>query len=75
MTSETRNQAHRQDSEYRAGGTDITERRRSGVSRGSVVDIVGSPEMSTTAWDAQGGVRIGASVTIAALAAEGVIRK
>ena len=70
MTSETRNQAHRQDSEYRAGGTDITERRRSGVSRGSVVDLVASPEMSGTAWDATGGVRIGASVTIAALAAD-----
>jgi xanthine dehydrogenase YagS FAD-binding subunit len=50
--------------ELRAGGTDLTERRRSGVSTGPVRDI--EPRAALTAIEATpgGGVRIGALVTI-----------
>ena len=54
--------------EYRAGGTDVSERRRSGVSRGPLVDIAPGPEMLQIDWNLEGGARIGASVTIAQLA-------
>ena len=53
--------------EFRAAGTDISERRRSGVSKGPLVDIAASPELSAIDWSADGAVRIGAFVTIAAL--------
>ena len=40
--------------EFRASGTDLSERRRSGVSRGPLIDIPPSPEMTGIAWDAGG---------------------
>jgi xanthine dehydrogenase YagS FAD-binding subunit len=56
--------------EFRASGTDLSERRRSGVSRGPLVDIVPTSDMIGIAWDAAGSARIGASTSIAAIAAD-----
>ena len=56
--------------EFRASGTDLSERRRSGVSRGPLVDIVPTSAMVGIAWDAAGAARIGASTSIAAIAAD-----
>jgi xanthine dehydrogenase YagS FAD-binding subunit len=56
--------------EFRAAGTDISERRRSGVSRGQLIDISAVPETIGTDWDADGALRIGAFTTIAAIAAD-----
>lgn len=56
--------------EFRAAGTDLSERRRSGVSRGPLVDIAAGPESTTIEWGTDGTARIGAFVTIAALAAD-----
>ncbi len=62
-------------SEYRAAGTDLSERRRSGVSRSPVVDI--APTMAEAGVDSEpgGGLRIGALTTVAALAADPTMRK
>jgi xanthine dehydrogenase YagS FAD-binding subunit len=56
--------------EFRAAGTDLSERRRSGVSRGPLIDIKTSPDTVGMDWDADGALRIGASTTIAAIAAD-----
>ena len=56
--------------ELRAAGTDLSERRRSGVSRGPLIDLVPSPEMIGIEWGANGTARIGAFTTIAAIAAD-----
>ena len=53
--------------EFRASGTDLSERRRSGVSHGALIDIPPSPEMTGIAWDSTG-PRIGALTPIAAIA-------
>jgi len=55
-------------SEFRAGGTDLSERRRSGVSRGAIVDLERSEETTRIAWSADGAARIGALVTVATIA-------
>ncbi len=55
--------------ELRAGGTDLSQRRRSGVSRGPIVDIVRSAELTRIAFAPDGAARIGSLVTIAAIAA------
>jgi xanthine dehydrogenase YagS FAD-binding subunit len=55
--------------EFRAAGTDLSERRRSGVSRGPLVDIVPTAETIGIAASRAGALRIGASTTIAAIAA------
>jgi len=58
-------------SELRAGGTDLGERRRSGVSRGPVEDLGDRPDLSGVDWSGpDGGATIGALVTIAELAAD-----
>ena len=58
-------------SEVRAGGTDLGERRHSGVSRGPVKDLDHRPELSVVGWGGpDGGATIGALVTIAKLAAD-----
>jgi xanthine dehydrogenase YagS FAD-binding subunit len=54
--------------ELRAGGTDLSERRRSGVSTGPLRDLEPSAERTGIAWGADGAARIGASTTIAAIA-------
>jgi xanthine dehydrogenase YagS FAD-binding subunit len=56
--------------EFRAAGTDLSERRRSGVSRGPLIDIKTSPETVGMDWGADGALRIGAAATIAAIAAD-----
>jgi xanthine dehydrogenase YagS FAD-binding subunit len=56
--------------EFRAAGTDLSERRRSGVSRGPLVDLVPSPETAGIIWSDDGAARIGAFTTIAAIAAD-----
>jgi xanthine dehydrogenase YagS FAD-binding subunit len=56
--------------EFRAAGTDLSERRRSGVSRGPLTDLVrpiGAPDIS---WTEDGAARISAFATIATLAAD-----
>ena len=56
--------------ELRAGGTDLSERRRSGVSTGPIRQIEPTAEMLQIAWGPDGGLRIGSYVTIAKLAAD-----
>lgn len=56
--------------EFRAAGTDLSERRRSGVSTGPLLDIAADPDMTSMLWGADGTLRIGASTTIAAIAAD-----
>ncbi len=56
--------------EFRAGGTDLSERRRSGVSRGPLVDLAPPAGAPDIAWDASGGARISAFATIAAIAGD-----
>jgi xanthine dehydrogenase YagS FAD-binding subunit len=56
--------------EFRAAGTDLSERRRSGVSLGPLIDITAAPDTIGMDWSADGAVRIGAFTTIAALAAD-----
>jgi xanthine dehydrogenase YagS FAD-binding subunit len=55
-------------SEFRAAGTDLSERRRSGVSTGPVIDINPMPDTIGIEWGADGAARIGAFTTIAAIA-------
>jgi xanthine dehydrogenase YagS FAD-binding subunit len=69
MTSATMT-AFSQTAEFRAAGTDLSERRRSGVSKGSLIDIAATPDTSGIVWDADGAARIGAFATIAAIGAD-----
>jgi xanthine dehydrogenase YagS FAD-binding subunit len=55
--------------EFRAAGTDLSERRRSGVSRGPLIDIAASAELTGIEWSTDGALRIGAATTIAAVGA------
>ena len=54
--------------EFRAAGTDLSERRRSGVSRGPLIDIA-SGERGIS-WGEAGAATLGALTTIAAIAAD-----
>lgn len=56
--------------EFRAGATDLSERRRSGISRGVVIDLAPSPDTTGIVWDADGAASLGAFVSIAAIAAD-----
>jgi xanthine dehydrogenase YagS FAD-binding subunit len=56
--------------EFRAGGTDLSERRRSGVSHGALVDIDPPSDAIGLSWNATGALRIGAATTIATIAAD-----
>lgn len=67
-------QARSAHGEYRAGGTDVQERLRSGVSAGPVVDLQGLSELNGIAWDPEGRARIGALTSIAALAEDRGVR-
>ena len=55
--------------EYRAAGTDLSERRRSGVSKGPVIDLV-LPGDDGIVWGGDGAATLGAFATIAAIAAD-----
>jgi xanthine dehydrogenase YagS FAD-binding subunit len=59
--------------EFRAAGTDLSERRRAGISRGPLIDLKGSPDMTGVEWSADGAARIGALTTIADIAANSAI--
>jgi len=56
--------------EFRAGGTDLSERRRSGVSRGPIADLARPSDAPDIAWKDDGAARISAFATIATLAAD-----
>lgn len=56
--------------EFRAAGTDLSERRRSGVSRGPLVDLVRPSGANDIEWDAGGAARISAFASIAAIAGD-----
>jgi xanthine dehydrogenase YagS FAD-binding subunit len=56
--------------ELRAGGTDLSERRRSGVSRGPFVALAPAPAITGIAWDASGAASLGALTTIEAVASD-----
>jgi xanthine dehydrogenase YagS FAD-binding subunit len=56
--------------EYRAAGTDLSERRRSGVSRGAVIDIAPGAAPAGVRSETDGGLTLGALTTVAALAAD-----
>ena len=56
--------------EFRAAGTDLSERRRSGVSQGALIDLAAAPDTIGVAWGADGAATIGAFTTIAAIAAD-----
>jgi xanthine dehydrogenase YagS FAD-binding subunit len=60
--------------ELRAGGTDVSERQRSGVSQGDVADIRPVPEMTAITVMPDGGTRVGSLVTVAAIEADSVLR-
>ena len=62
--------AGEQQAEFRAAGTDLSERRRSGVSRGPLVDLVRSSGTHDIEWNADGAARISAFTSIAAIAAD-----
>jgi xanthine dehydrogenase YagS FAD-binding subunit len=59
--------------EFRAAGTDLSERRRSGVSTGPLIDIAAAPDITGMQWGADGTLRIGAFTTIAAIAGDPTI--
>jgi xanthine dehydrogenase YagS FAD-binding subunit len=56
--------------EYLAGGTDLSERRRSGLSQGALIDVNASPEMAGISWSSIGGAAIGSLTTIEAMATD-----
>lgn len=60
--------------EFRAGATDLSERRRSGVSRGAILDISPAAAPAGLCPEQDNGLRLGALTTIAALAADPVLR-
>jgi hypothetical protein len=60
--------------EFRAGGADLSGRRRSGVSRGAILDISPATAPAGLRAEPDGGLRLGALTTIAALAADPVLR-
>jgi xanthine dehydrogenase YagS FAD-binding subunit len=60
--------------EFRAGGTDVQERRRSGIARGALVDIHLLTGYDRIDWRADGAATIGALVTIDAIASDPRIR-
>jgi xanthine dehydrogenase YagS FAD-binding subunit len=56
--------------EFRAAGTDLSERRRSGVSTGPLIDISATADAVGMDWSNDGAVRIGALTSIAAIATD-----
>ncbi|MFH1343747.1 MAG: FAD binding domain-containing protein [Pseudomonadota bacterium] len=59
-----------QRAEFRAAGTDLSERRRSGVSKGPLIDLAAAPDTIGVSWGADGAATIGALTSIAAIAAD-----
>lgn len=67
-------EASKAEGEFRAGGTDLSERRRSGIADGPVVDLRDLKALEGIEPDASGAVRIGARVRIVALARDPAVR-
>jgi xanthine dehydrogenase YagS FAD-binding subunit len=65
---------HQASSEFRAGGTDLSERLRSGISRGPIVDLTPTETMTSLAFGNNGAARLGALVTIETLATDSRIQ-
>ena len=63
-------EAVRAEGEYRAGGTDLQQRLRSGVSSGPPIDLTLLSGLDRLQWDEEGAARIGALAPIAMLAAD-----
>lgn len=61
--------------ELRAGGTDLQHRRQLGISRGPVVELRAVPGLDTIEPTPEGGLRVGAGVRVAALAAHPLVRE
>jgi xanthine dehydrogenase YagS FAD-binding subunit len=61
---------HAGGAEFRAAGTDLSERRRSGISRGPLIDLEASPDTIGVEWKTDGAARIGALTTIADIAGD-----
>jgi xanthine dehydrogenase YagS FAD-binding subunit len=59
--------------ELRAAGTDLSERRRSGVSRGPISDLAPTPEMRSIAIAGTGALRLGASISVATIATDKLV--
>ena len=60
--------------EWRAGATDVQDRRHRGVTIGPVRDIEPTPDRTTLGWLPDGGVRIGSLVRVEKVAADPAIR-
>ena len=54
--------------EFRSAGTDLSERRRSGISHGPVVDLAPTPGMKGVTWQNDRTAHVGALTTIAEIA-------
>ncbi len=61
--------------ELLAGGTDLMERRSSGISTGPVIDISGTPGLGSIDWAPDGSASIGALVTVDGLATDPRVRR
>jgi xanthine dehydrogenase YagS FAD-binding subunit len=61
-------------SEFLAAGTDLMERRRSGIARGPVTVLRPSAETTRFHWQVDGSAILGASVTVAAIAADPALK-
>lgn len=61
--------------EFRAGATDLSERRRSGISSGPLIDLAPSPDTTGVNWSADGAASIGAFTSIASIAADSRIAR
>src|SRR5258705_6040913 len=61
--------------ELRAAGSDLSERRRSGVAQGRWIDITARLDTIGIGWGADGAARIGAFTTISAIAADARINE
>ena len=64
----TLSEATSADGEYRAGGTELQERRRQGIVAGPVVDLRDVSELRTYERSADGGLRLGAGMRIQQIA-------
>ncbi|MGB0385921.1 MAG: FAD binding domain-containing protein [Ardenticatenaceae bacterium] len=75
IIASTLEEAIQAEGEMRAGGTDVQERRRSGVSSGPIVDISRLPGLDGIDWHPDGAVSIGTLVKIATVGADERIRQ
>jgi xanthine dehydrogenase YagS FAD-binding subunit len=66
----TVSEARAADGSFRAGGTDLTELRHRGIAQGPVVDLRDVPELDAVAPVAGGGLKLGALVRLARVAAD-----